>query len=84
MSLIPCPGCGRQVAPNAAACPGCGAPVRRASSPGSWKALGFLLIVVAMLYGGIKAAEHDMGGIQIATWLGIAGFVLFLVGRFKQ
>lgn len=117
VDLVPCPSCGRQVSPRAAACPQCGAPIggilaargvirerledraperdahggrvappARGTSPGLWKGIGFGLIVVAIFYGvlGATGGPLDVGRIATATWIGIAGFVAFIVGRFKQ
>lgn len=94
MAMMECPECGKEVSDKAASCPNCGAPIaatphgaasagrepdgvsRSTRSGGAWEAVGFLLIVAAIFIG---AAGN--GGLGAA--LGTAGFVIFLVGRFK-
>ncbi|KTG17751.1 MULTISPECIES: zinc ribbon domain-containing protein [unclassified Guyparkeria] len=94
MAMMECPECGKEVSDKAAACPNCGAPIaapppkaarpgrepdgvsRSTRSGGAWEAIGFLLIVAGMLIG--MAGNGGLG------WaLGLSGFVVFLVGRFK-
>ena len=88
MALIQCPECDREISDNAEACPGCGVPIAKRPPAataevqvkrggGAWEALGFLIIVCAIFYGGMASDATT------ATFIGVAGFVVFLIGRFK-
>lgn len=83
-ALIPCPDCGVSVSPRAAACPKCGAPIAakeaRVHRAGArWEGTGFVLILA-----GMAAWLGGSGTWMLAgTLLGVVGFVIFLVGRFK-
>lgn len=96
MALVQCPECGKQVSDQAAACPECAYPIggppasvavhssrvistKRAG--GIWEAIGFLLIVAAVIAG---LANNSAGsGPGLGSLLGVTGFIVFLVGRFK-
>jgi DNA-directed RNA polymerase subunit RPC12/RpoP len=88
MALIKCSECGREVSDKAVACPSCGSPIAAPSVPQSkshvrvtrtgarWEGIGFVLIVVGIVVG--------MAGNPALGWpIGIAGLVVFIVGRFK-
>lgn len=89
MALIACPDCGKEISDQAAACIGCGRPMQQAHTStnsgtvktvragGAWEGLGFLIIVGAIFYGGAT------GEVGAATAIGAAGFVVFLIGRFR-
>jgi DNA-directed RNA polymerase subunit RPC12/RpoP len=89
MALIKCAECGREVSDKAAACPGCGAPIAAAAVPSvqeshvrvtrtgaKWEGIGFVLIVVGIVLG-------IAGNLALGWAAGIAGFVVFIIGRFK-
>lgn len=83
MAMIKCGECGNAVSDKATACQKCGAPIsakavthvvhRRAG--GKWEAAGFVLIMIGLI---TMMAGSGWGGALLG-----AGFVVFLVGRFK-
>lgn len=86
MALVNCSECNREVSDAAASCPGCGHPLRAPAksngkptkvvrSGGMYEGIGFLLIVA-----GIFMGIAGQAGAGIAAG---AGFIIFLVGRFK-
>ena len=82
MALVKCSDCGRDVSNNAPNCPHCGRPmaafsrkaVQTRRKGGKYEGVGFLLILVGI---GACFASGVLGGVLI-----LAGFVLFLIGRF--
>ncbi len=90
MALINCSECGKEESDKASACPNCGAPISvhtplkehlespiQVKRPGSkLEALGTLLIIVGIFAG--FAVNFQLGGLLI-----LAGFVIFLIGRFN-
>lgn len=90
MALIKCAECGNEISDKAAACPNCGAPVAGAASavsfhPAShvnvtrtgakWEGMGFVMIAFGLV--SMMAGWH-WGGVLL-----MAGFIVFLIGRFK-
>ncbi len=75
-----CPHCGVPIAAEAPASKASGREPdgvsRSTRSGGSWEAIGFLVIVAAILIG--IAGNGEAGMV-----LGFIGFVVFLIGRFK-
>jgi uncharacterized membrane protein YvbJ len=92
MALIPCDECGKEISEKAAACPNCGAPVSGKSSvsldPKShakvtrtgakWEGIGFILILVGMFMAFFTHQEKSLAVGSI-----VAGFIIFIIGRFK-
>lgn len=92
MALIACTECGKEVSDKAASCPSCGAPISENSSVSldpqshakvtragaAWEGIGFLLIVVGMITAMASGPDNHIGGIMLT-----AGFIVFLIGRFK-
>lgn len=82
--LVPCPDCGAQVSPRAAACPQCGAPVARKEARvhragARWEGIGFALIIAGMVAG----FSGSPAWFAVGALLGVVGFVVFIIGRFK-
>jgi len=89
VALISCSECGKEVSDKAASCPNCGAPIAGVSSvslnPQShakvtrtgakWEGIGFILIVIGLI---MAIAGQRVGGLLM-----VAGFVVFIIGRFK-
>lgn len=72
MALIECRDCGKQVSSSAVKCPACGRPIALRRG-GKYELAGFLMIV-----GGIGLAfAYPIAGI-----LALAGFAVFITGRF--
>ena len=99
MALISCPECGKEISDKAPSCPSCGVPiaaqvalategaqpapqqvvtVNAKRSGGTWEGIGFLLIVIGMIIGMASGDDNHIGG-----FMGLVGFVLFIIGRFK-
>ena len=93
MALITCADCGNQVSAKAASCPKCGAPVSGGDTPARtemptkanqpvrvvragfrWEIIGGAGVIVAVIMG---IAGFGMA----ATVVGVAGFVVFMIGR---
>lgn len=83
MALIKCGECGKEISDRATACPACGAPVgvpqaaavTTTRAGGKWEGWGFVMIVAGLI--------ATMSGTSWGVALLMAGFVVFLVGRFK-
>ncbi|MCL5036951.1 MAG: zinc-ribbon domain-containing protein [Chloroflexi bacterium] len=89
MPLIQCPDCGKEVSDNAPACPNCGKPFSTVKieekkalvtrrEGGKYEAWGFFLIVIGIFCFFGKGIYVPIGFI-----LGLVGFIVFLIGRFK-
>ena len=88
MALITCSECGSEISDMAASCPNCGVPVaaERESKPvktkregGAWEGIGFVAIVIGMIIGAAaQPPASTVGGVAA-----LAGFVVFIIGRFK-
>jgi uncharacterized membrane protein YvbJ len=82
MALINCHECAKQVSEKASSCPHCGNPITKAKTSaqkragGKWEAAGFILIVASIIMG-------FSGKMETASVVGVIGFIVFLVGRFK-
>lgn len=77
--LVSCRACTKTISVNAAACPHCGEPIRphQVVKPTNWvKITGGLL----MIFGVIGCAAQSM----IGGFMMVVGFVLFVIGRFRD
>lgn len=83
MALIQCSECNHEVSSKAASCPKCGAPVAKekavARAGAKWEGIGFLVMVVASIVGIMTYYDDTYYG----SIIGLTGFVVFLIGRFK-
>lgn len=83
MALIKCAECGKEISDRATTCPACGAPVGEAQAAvvevtragGKWEGWGFVMIVAGL----IATMSNTSWGVPLL----MAGFAVFLVGRFK-
>lgn len=83
-NLVACPDCHAQVSSRAAACPKCGAPIStkppRINRAGArWEGIGFVLIMLAI----VSYISGSPIWMIAGTLVGIVGFVVFIIGRFK-
>ena len=90
VAIIKCPECGRDVSDKAPTCPGCGAPVSAVEQPETPVTVNQPVRVVRAGFrweligavGVIAAVVMWIAGVgQAAVVVGLAGLVVFFVGR---